>query len=98
MYQQTRYRVSHNIGPTLFFAVLSASTLPKYKSWVSFTIFRKLIGTRILKIDSELAEIFEVKDGTNHLEIDILLLHILHFTVTCANFDLKYLFYFKINF
>ena len=32
-------------------------------------------GTRILKIDSELAEIFELKDGTHHLEIDILLLH-----------------------
>ena len=32
-------------------------------------------GTRILKIDSELAEIFEVKDGTHHLEIYILLLH-----------------------
>ena len=31
-------------------------------------------GTRILKIDSELAEIFEFKDGTHHLEINILLL------------------------
>ena len=28
-----------------------------------------------MKIDSELAEIFELKDGTHHLEIDILLLH-----------------------
>ena len=27
---------SIDIGPTLFFAILSASTLPKYKSWVSF--------------------------------------------------------------
>ena len=34
-----------------------------------------MIGTRILKIDLEIAEIFEVKDGTRHLEIDILLLH-----------------------
>ena len=34
-----------------------------------------MIGTEILKIDSEIAEIFEVKDGTHHLEIDILLLH-----------------------
>ena len=33
-----------------------------------------LIGTRIFKIDSEIAEIFEIKDGTRHLEIDILLL------------------------
>ena len=34
-----------------------------------------MIGRRILKIDLEIAEIFEVKDGTRHLEIDILLLH-----------------------
>ena len=34
-----------------------------------------MIGARILKIDLEIAEIFEVKDGTRHLEIDILLLH-----------------------
>ena len=31
-----------------------------------------MIGIGILKIDSEIAEIFEVKDGTRHLEIDIL--------------------------
>ena len=34
-----------------------------------------MIGITILKIDSEIAEIFEVKDGTRHLEINILLLH-----------------------
>ena len=34
-----------------------------------------MIGTGILKSDSEIAEMFEVKDGTHHLEIDILLLH-----------------------
>ena len=34
-----------------------------------------MIGTKILKIDSELAETFEVKDGTHHLEVDIFLLH-----------------------
>ena len=34
-----------------------------------------MIGTRILKIDSEIAEIIEVKVGTCHLKIDILLLH-----------------------
>ena len=34
-----------------------------------------MIGTRILKIDLEIAEIIEVKVGTPHLEIDILLLH-----------------------
>ena len=60
-----------------------------------------MIGTRILKIDSELAEIFEVKDGWHPSFRNC------HFTitqrqknnigVTCANFDLKYLCYFKID-
>ena len=34
-----------------------------------------MIGTRILKIDLEIAEIIEVKFGNHHLEIYILLLH-----------------------
>ena len=34
-----------------------------------------MIGTRILKINIEIAEIIEVKVGKHHLEIDILLLH-----------------------
>ena len=34
-----------------------------------------MIATRILKIDLEIAEIIEVKVGTRHLEIYILLLH-----------------------
>ena len=34
-----------------------------------------MIGTRILKIDLEIAEIIEVKVGNHHLKIDILLLH-----------------------
>ena len=34
-----------------------------------------MIATRILKIDLKIAEIIEVKVGTRHLEIDILLLH-----------------------
>ena len=34
-----------------------------------------MIGTRILEIDLEIAEIIEVKVGTRHSEIDILLLH-----------------------
>ena len=34
-----------------------------------------MIGTRILKIDLEIAEIIEVKVGNHHLEINILLLH-----------------------
>ena len=34
-----------------------------------------MIGTRILKIDSKMAEIIEVKVGNHHLEIDILLLY-----------------------
>ena len=55
-----------------------------------------MIGKRILKIDLEIAKIFEVKVGTRHLEIDILLLHIIknNFGVTGANFDLNYLSYF----
>ena len=36
---------------------------------------RHKIGTRIFKIDSEIAEIIEVKVGTRHFEIYILLLH-----------------------
>ena len=38
---ETIYRVSHGIGPTLFFAILSVSTLPKYKNLVSVKKFRK---------------------------------------------------------
>ena len=34
-----------------------------------------MIGTRISKIDSKIAEIIEVKVGNHHLEIDIFLLH-----------------------
>ena len=34
-----------------------------------------MIGTRILKIDLEIVEIIEVKDGNHHLKIDILLIH-----------------------
>ena len=32
-----------------------------------------MIGTRILRIDLEIAEIIDIKDGTCHLEVDILL-------------------------
>ena len=55
-----------------------------------------MIATRILKIDLEIAEIIEVKVGTRHLEIDILLLQRVkkQFGVTGANFDLNYLSYF----
>ena len=34
-----------------------------------------MIGTRILKIDLEIAEIIEVKVGNHHLEIYILVFH-----------------------
>ena len=34
-----------------------------------------MMGTEILKIDLEIAEIIDVKVGNHHLEIDILLLH-----------------------
>ena len=39
--EEARYRVSHGIGPTLFFAILSVSSLPKYKNLVSVKKFRK---------------------------------------------------------
>ena len=48
-----------------------------------------MIATRILKIDLEIAETIDIKVGTCHLEIDILLFH-----STGANFDLNYLSYF----
>ena len=55
-----------------------------------------IIGTRIFKIDLEIAEIMEVKVGTRHFEIDILLLHRVKkiILVLRANFDLNYLSYF----
>ena len=34
-----------------------------------------MIATRILKIDLEIAETIDIKVGTRHLEIDILLFH-----------------------
>ena len=55
-----------------------------------------MIGTRILKIYLEIADIFEVKVGTRHLEMNILLLQSKknNFGFTGANFDLNYLSYF----
>ena len=52
-----------------------------------------MIGTRILKIDLEIAEIIEVKVGNHHLEIYILLLHKNNFHVKGGYFDLNYLSY-----
>ena len=55
-----------------------------------------MIGTRILKIDLEIAEIIEVKVGNHQLEIFILLLQRQknNFHVKGGNFDLNYLSYF----
>ena len=50
-----------------------------------------MIGTRILKMYLEIADIIEVKVGTRHLEIDILLFNMRqknNFSVTGGNFDL----------
>ena len=69
--------MSHNIGSTLFFAIFLSSTLPKYKKQGEYKKIQEIcyqIGTRILKIDLQIAEIIDVKDVTCHLEIDILLL------------------------
>ena len=47
-----------------------------------------MIATRILKIDFEIDEIIEVKVGTRHLEIDILLLHRVKKTIWCYRYQL----------
>ena len=59
-----------------------------------------MIGTRISKIDSEIAEIIEVKVGNHHLEIYILLVQRTNknFNVKVVNFDLNYLSHFRIDF
>ena len=56
-----------------------------------------MIGTRILKIDSEIAEIIEVKVGTCNTKIIFLMLCNSKMSIsklTGANFDLNYLSYF----
>ena len=58
-----------------------------------------MIGTRILKIALEIAEIIEVKVGNHHLEIYILVFHCSqrqknNFHFEGGNFDLNYLSYF----
>ena len=56
-----------------------------------------MIGTRILKIDSEIAEIIEVKVGTCNTEIIFLMLCNNKMSIskmTGANFDLNYFSYF----
>ena len=70
---QCRYRVSHIIGPTLFFCNFSGSGGTFYHFSTALEICY-IIATRILTIDLEIAEIIEAKVGTRHLEIDILLL------------------------
>ena len=59
-----------------------------------------MIDTRILKIDSEIAEIIDVKVGNHHLEIYILLVQRpkKNFYVKVVNFDLNYLSHFRIDF
>ena len=55
-----------------------------------------MMGTRISKIDSEMAKIIEVKVGTRHFEIYILLLQRQknNLYVKVGNFDLNYLSHF----
>ena len=56
-----------------------------------------MIGTKILKMDLEIAEKIEVKVGTHHLEIDDFAFaqsQKNNFGVEGANFDLNYLSYF----
>ena len=54
----SRYRVSNNIGPTLLFANLSAFTVPKLGEFWKIQEICYITGTRILKIDLEIAEIY----------------------------------------
>ena len=65
------YRVSSKTVPTWLFALLLASTQANCKSLVVFEKFRICykIGTRILKIDLEIAEIFEVNVATFNMEL-----------------------------
>ena len=75
---------------TICFVILTASSHPNCKSQGSFEKFRKIcytIGTRILKIDSEIAQIIEVKVGTCQWQKN-------NFYFKGGNFDLKYLSFF----
>ena len=58
------------------------------------------MGTQILKIESEIAEIIEVKVGNPHLEIFILLVHHgrKNIYLTGANFSLNYIRHFCMDF
>ena len=71
-----KYRVSSKTVSTWLFALSLAST--QFQKLGHFDQIQEIcyqIGTRILKIDLEIAEITKVKVGNHHLEIDILLLH-----------------------
>ena len=66
------YRVSSKTVYTWLFALLSASSHAKCKSWDVFFKIQEIcymIGTRILKFDLEIAEIIEVKVATFNMEI-----------------------------
>ena len=66
------YRVSHIIGPTLFFFYFLGfwSTYRGTSDLFSTALeICYIIATRILKIDSEIAEIIEVKVGTCNTKI-----------------------------
>ena len=58
-----------------YFVSFYSSKLYKLGGFLKIQEICYLIGTRILKIGSEIAEIIEVKVCTRHLEIYILLLH-----------------------
>ena len=55
-----------------FFVGFYASKLQKLEGFRKIKEISYMIGTRILKMDPEIAEMIEVKVGTRHLEIDIL--------------------------
>ena len=75
--RKSLYRVSYNIGSTLFFCYFVGFYSTKIQKLGEYKKIQEIfykISTENLKLDLELAEIIDVKDGTRHLEIDILLL------------------------
>ena len=67
--QKDNYRVSSKTVYTWLFALLSASSHAKCKSFLKIWEICYMIGTRILKFDLEIAEIIEIKVATFNMEI-----------------------------
>ena len=69
---QTTYRVSHNIGSTLFFCYFVGFYSTKIQKLGEYKKIQEIcykIGTKNFKIDLELAEIIDVKVATYNTKI-----------------------------